>query len=689
MTNLLLRLVFFQSLLPLLSSELVIDVQPDIISAEITAQLVINCSVTNNQVQHLDVIRSLTLSRYNQTLRDFEDITALDLLTLNLKQLVKFKHSHISFGNVFISLTLLYPTQFDANVYRCSVKGGDPNNKDMSLFSKKTVEYETNSTALVEEIRRYKIDENKCLCSLASNDRTSTNKRLRVNFSGNSEIIKERVETLTLNCTFQVLNQDQNETSSLQSLYILHETNGVIANINKGQPVLKGSHLKDAQGNIFDSGLKDSYLQVTWSNVKLSDSGKYFCEANVKHSDGRAERLSEMLILTVVSPTVDDLVKVIEKLLGQVDEDTKHIQENKQNIKNIKEELKTKEQNILSNTADLNSTQQTIRSMKEDIAINQHNMSSLKEFVDANLESLQSIKEDLNIQQRNIISVKEDIAINQQNISSIKTDVAVNEENLINLQKDFNIQQRNISSIKEDFKTFYKNTSSFQEIILANLSATLEKVKNETELLHPTSCRKVIYKEDRAIVTLASGLKVMCDTKTDGGGWIIFQRRVNGSVDFYRGWQEYRDGFGDYNIGEFYLGNENIFKLTSTGKYNLRIDLVLKNQPYYAQYSIFQILSEKNHYKINVGGYSGNAGNSLSYHNDMYFSTFDNDNDAYSGVNCAVKYHGAWWYKTCYESNLNGKWGSSERDKDLNWNTLLQTAHVGVSFTEMKIRERE
>ncbi|KAK0065288.1 BpsFReD1, partial [Biomphalaria pfeifferi] len=51
---------------------------------------------------------------------------------------------------------------------------------------------------------------------------------------------------------------------------------------------------------------------------------------------------------------------------------------------------------------------------------------------------------------------------------------------------------------------------------------------------------------------------VMCDTKTDGGGWIIIQRRINGKVNFYRGWKEYRDGFGDYNIGEFHLGNENI-----------------------------------------------------------------------------------------------------------------------------------
>ncbi|KAK0065208.1 BpsFReD13.1, partial [Biomphalaria pfeifferi] len=63
-----------------------------------------------------------------------------------------------------------------------------------------------------------------------------------------------------------------------------------------------------------------------------------------------------------------------------------------------------------------------------------------------------------------------------------------------------------------------------------------------------TSCRDVNTKDDRVVVTLASGLKVMCDTKTDGGGWIIFQRRINGKVDFYRNWQAYRDGFGDYDI---------------------------------------------------------------------------------------------------------------------------------------------
>ncbi|XP_059169194.1 ficolin-2-like [Physella acuta] len=197
------------------------------------------------------------------------------------------------------------------------------------------------------------------------------------------------------------------------------------------------------------------------------------------------------------------------------------------------------------------------------------------------------------------------------------------------------------------------------------------------------SCRDVISNEPRKVVTLTSGLVVMCDTVTDGGGWTIFQRRVSGTVDFYRGWEEYKHGFGDYGIGEFYLGNENIFCLTSKAAHELRVDLVY-NGTYYAKYSSFKLLSECEGFKLLISGYNGTAGDSLLGHSNHSFTTFDRDNDDYTG-NCALLYRGAWWYNACHWSNLNGVWGDILFGRGLNWYTL--TSHTNsVILSEMKIR---
>ncbi|KPA18774.1 ficolin-2 [Candidatus Magnetomorum sp. HK-1] len=180
---------------------------------------------------------------------------------------------------------------------------------------------------------------------------------------------------------------------------------------------------------------------------------------------------------------------------------------------------------------------------------------------------------------------------------------------------------------------------------------------------------------------------VYCDMTTDGGGWIVIQRRQDGSVDFYQDWDHYKNGFGVLD-SEFWLGNDNIHILTHSTDVTLRIDMqhedgTTKN----AQYSSFLVDDESNKYQLTVGGFSGDAGDSLRVHNNMFFSTNDVDNDV-SGGNCSKSYKGAWWYRKCHDSNLNGFYYGGKQSSyadGIDWNSW--TGHYySLPFVEMKIR---
>ncbi|KAM8933556.1 ficolin-1-like [Pelodytes ibericus] len=181
-------------------------------------------------------------------------------------------------------------------------------------------------------------------------------------------------------------------------------------------------------------------------------------------------------------------------------------------------------------------------------------------------------------------------------------------------------------------------------------------------------------------------LKVLCDMHTDGGGWIVFQRRWDGSVDFFRDWNSYKIGFGS-RLNEFWLGNENLFKITSEGTWALRIDLQdLENTKHFAKYASFQVLGEPEKYKLLLGDFTeGNIGNSLDVHVNMAFSTKDKDS---SPGKCVNTYKGGWWYNSCHNSNLNGLYlrGDHKSYGDgINWNSG-KGYHYSYMYSEMKIR---
>jgi hypothetical protein len=92
---------------------------------------------------------------------------------------------------------------------------------------------------------------------------------------------------------------------------------------------------------------------------------------------------------------------------------------------------------------------------------------------------------------------------------------------------------------------------------------------------------------------------------TPGRGWTVFQRRVDGSENFYRNWTDYKTGFGNLS-GEFWLRLDKIHRLSACGLNVLRVDLeTFEDEKAYAIYESFSVGNESEVYILNVGNYSG------------------------------------------------------------------------------------
>ncbi|CAB3989929.1 Hypothetical predicted protein, partial [Paramuricea clavata] len=203
---------------------------------------------------------------------------------------------------------------------------------------------------------------------------------------------------------------------------------------------------------------------------------------------------------------------------------------------------------------------------------------------------------------------------------------------------------------------------------------------------------------------------VYCDQTTDGGGWTVFQRRMDGAVDFYRTWDEYANGFGDL-FQEHWLGNENLLRITNVFYSDLRIDLEsFSGETSYITYAHDEELDVERMHLCFVNKYGsyfkgrihkvyisdkgdgllskdvdpdGNGSvmvycdqekyeyqeslwsskrfsfsnrNCLYYLNGKPFTTYDRDNDDEDSGNCATDREGAWWFGSCgvYNQYLNG-----------------------------------
>ncbi|XP_024295280.1 fibrinogen C domain-containing protein 1-like [Oncorhynchus tshawytscha] len=259
-----------------------------------------------------------------------------------------------------------------------------------------------------------------------------------------------------------------------------------------------------------------------------------------------------------------------------------------------------------------------------------------------------------------------------------------------------------VNSVSDTLNSMQKETGNLKSKLKADLQRApvrSTRPKGCSNGSRPRDCSDIFtsgQREDGIYSVFPThypaGFQVFCDMTTDGGGWTVIQRREDGAVNFFRAWDAYRNGFGKIT-GEHWLGLKRMHALTTQANYELRIDLEdFENSTAFAQYGafgvgLFSVDPDDDGYPLTIADYSGTAGDSMLKHNGMKFTTKDQDND-HSENNCASFYHGAWWYRNCHTSNLNGQYlrGPHTSYADgIEWSSWTGWQY-SLKFAEMKIR---
>ena len=107
----------------------------------------------------------------------------------------------------------------------------------------------------------------------------------------------------------------------------------------------------------------------------------------------------------------------------------------------------------------------------------------------------------------------------------------------------------------------------------------------------------------------------------------------------------------------------------------------------FVHYKTFKVADESDSYRLTIEDYqTSGAGNAMAKHNNMAFSTNDQDNDLNTGASCSQTVKGGWWYNSCGQAKLSGEYGSTSFTRQIKWETW--TGHEIIDEVEMKIRSK-
>ncbi|KAG8547794.1 hypothetical protein GDO81_027478 [Engystomops pustulosus] len=148
----------------------------------------------------------------------------------------------------------------------------------------------------------------------------------------------------------------------------------------------------------------------------------------------------------------------------------------------------------------------------------------------------------------------------------------------------------------------------------------------------------------------------------DCGGWTVIQRNsYDTDITWSETWTAYQHGFGNIEL-DHYLGNRFINLLTAQKLNMVRFVLAdSENRTWHADYDSIYLTNQTDKFRLRLGTYEGDAGDAMSsatyknLHDNMRFSTFDDDNDRLYNTNCANEHGGGWWFDSCYDAHLNNR----------------------------------
>ncbi|XP_059847457.1 angiopoietin-related protein 4 [Hypanus sabinus] len=298
---------------------------------------------------------------------------------------------------------------------------------------------------------------------------------------------------------------------------------------------------------------------------------------------------------------------------------------------------------------------------------------------------------------------------NYNNIRSVMENQSKNIDELLTRIKDQqwqldkqNVQIKALQNKLQESRLHLKDSPNWKLI----LKRRMEMYPHTRTSVEPTPVDKLpfdchqLFLEGRRSTSVyriqpvgSQPFEVFC-RMTAEGGWTVIQRRMDGSVDFDRLWQAYRDGFGNLT-GEFWLGLEKLYTITRQGSYLLRIELEdWEHHTEYTEYP-FSLGSEATDYTMTLKSpISGNLKNAISESSGLPFSTRDQDHDLKFNMSCAKHLTGGWWFSTCGQANLNGKYFSSkpqqrrERKQGIFWKPW-KGRNYPLKTTTMMIRPME